>query len=170
MRAVKSLGLLFPKKTILFQCKYMSSGLPKGYDILSDDETSKKVYIKGYGDNAFQINDYIVPNAVCLLPSSFFIWNCKQYSELTLEHLSLFTVVYPRIEILFIGCGETMPRLLDPKIVNHFRSKGIIVEPMSTKNAASTFNVLNGEGRNIAAALLTIKPLQYTEDEQLAIP
>ena len=39
-----------------------------------------------------------------------------------------------------------------------FKQHGIIVEILTTVNAASTFNVLNSEGRNVAAALLTLKP------------
>ena len=33
------------------------------------------------------------------------------------------------------------------------------MEASSSANAAATFNVLNQEGRNIAAALLTIEPV-----------
>ena len=74
----------------------------------------------------------------------------------------MFTLVYPTIEILFIGTGERTKRV-DPEITKYFKSKGIVLEVASTIHAASNFNVLNAEGRNIGAALLTLQPI--TADE-----
>eukprot|EP01041_Mallomonas_annulata_P010361 gene10361-21615_t len=138
--------------------KRMSS-LGKGFDILGDEDTSNnpRVFVRGYGDYAFEVNDMIVRSSIILLPNSFLIWKCREMSELTLEKLAIFPLVIPTVEILFIGCGEKMSKRLDPDIVNFFRQKGIIVEAMSTQNAASTFNILNSEGRNVGAALMTQK-------------
>lgn len=147
-----------------FSRRPSSSGFTKGHDILGDEEQSKRTFVKAYGDNAFQINEYVVPNSVCLLPNSFLIWNCRSFENINIDSLSLFATLTPTLEILFIGCGENMPRRLDPELISHFRRKGIIVEAMSTRSAATTFNVLNGEGRNIAAALLTMKPLPQEDD------
>jgi NADH dehydrogenase [ubiquinone] 1 alpha subcomplex assembly factor 3 len=51
-----------------------------------------------------------------------------------------------------------MPGPLPKEIYDYFRSRGIVIEATSTANAASTFNILNAEGRNVAAALLTAEP------------
>jgi len=59
---------------------------------------------------------------------------------------------------LFIGCGEVLDQQFPAEIVKHFREKGIVIEASNSVSAASTFNILNGEGRNVAAALLTKKP------------
>ena len=51
-----------------------------------------------------------------------------------------------------------MPQRISPEIVQYFKSKGIYVEATTSNSAASTFNILNAEERNVAAALLTMKP------------
>ena len=66
--------------------------------------------------------------------------------------------MHPSLEILIIGLGE-QPRLQSNsvEIKKYFRDHGIVVEMLGTLSAASTFNVLNSAGRNVAAALLTMK-------------
>lgn len=82
-----------------------------------------------------------------------------RFEDISLETLFLFPLLFPAMEVVFIGCGSSMPRLLAPEIYQHFRSKGIVIEATNTINAAASFNVLNSEGRNVCAALLTIEPL-----------
>lgn len=59
---------------------------------------------------------------------------------------------------LFVGCGETVTHRMSPDIIQYFKSRGIYVEATTSNSAASTFNILNAEERNVAAALLTMKP------------
>lgn len=134
------------------------SSLGKGQDLIESDEF--RTQIRGFGDTSFMINDVLVRQSVLCLPHSFLLWeNVRSFEDITIESLSLFTIFYPTIEVLFIGCGENMPRQLNPEISKYFRSKGIILEISNTVNAASTFNVLNSEGRNVAAALITNLPV-----------
>ena len=73
--------------------------------------------------------------------------------------------IYPTIETLFIGCGDKFDRPFPESISKYFREKGIAIEPSDSVSAAGTFNILNGEGRNVAAALLTKFPAStYPED------
>lgn len=51
-----------------------------------------------------------------------------------------------------------MTQRISPEIVQYFKSRGIYVEATASNSAASTFNILNAEERNVAAALLTMKP------------
>ena len=118
--------------------------------------------IAAFGDKAFQINDKFIKQPILLLPQSVYMWQVKDFDDISIESLSLFTLVYPTIEILFLGTGETTRRI-DPEITKYFKSKGIVVEVASTVHAASNFNVLNAEGRNVGAALLTLKPMSADE-------
>jgi len=59
-----------------------------------------------------------------------------------------------------------MPRQLDPALIRFFKQKGIVIELSNSANAAATFNVLNGEGRNVAAALLALGPQQGRDKRQ----
>jgi uncharacterized protein len=130
--------------------------ITKGQDLLEDDEM--KSSIKAFGDTSFLINNVIARQSVILLPNSFLLWNVKRVEDLTVDNLSVFAAIFPTIEVLFLGCGKSMPRQLPEDITAFFKSKGIVIEASNTVNAASTFNVLNLEGRNVAAALLTLEP------------
>jgi len=124
--------------------------------------------VRGLGDSSFMINDVYVRQSVLLLPKSFFLWNAKKFEDVTVDSLTLFSMLYPTVEVLFIGCGDVQPGPGSADIVKHFKKKGIVVEFSDTANAASTFNVLVGEGRNVGAALLTNKPINddiYVENE-----
>lgn len=139
----------------------------KGVDILSSElvkGADKKTTITAFGDKSFLINRVLVRQSVVLLPNSFLLWKPRSFEEITVDSLTIFELIKPTIEVLFIGCGETMPQRLPTKIFDYFKRKGIVVEASNTINAASTFNVLNGEGRNVAAALLTLQPI---DDEEI---
>jgi len=129
-------------------------------DILHSHNSDEKprMSVRGYGEDCFQVNETHVHGSVVILPHSFFIWEAKTFEDITKESLSLFTMLHPTIEVLFIGCGDVMHKPLDAALTRHFKQKGIIVEASSTTNAAATFNVLNGEGRNVACALLGLGP------------
>lgn len=138
-----------------------TTGLRKGLDdILASNgsEQNPKPFIIAYGDHAFQVNNVLVRQSVILLPNSFLLWNARTFDDITLKSLAVFPLLYPTLEVLFIGCGETFPSQLPAEITTFFRKKGIVVEATSTMNAASTFNLLSAEGRNVAAALLTLQP------------
>lgn len=128
-----------------------------GQDLL-EAFVGKRVIVNGYDDKCFRINDVVVNQSVILLPHSMFLWNVREAKDITIESLSIFPLIFPTIEILFVGCGETLEKPFSKEITQHFREKGIIIEACGSVNAASTFNVLTTEGRNVAAALLTIKP------------
>lgn len=143
----------------------------KDYDILNSTERVNRLGTDGedgfglrtsvnaYGDNSFTINNVYVSQPVLLLPNSFLLWNnVSSINDITPTSLSIFTKMHPSLEILIIGLGE-QPRLPSNsvEIKKYFRDHGIVVEMLGTVSAASTFNVLNSEGRNVAAALLTMK-------------
>ena len=134
-------------------------------DILSvgapREDDAPRLQVRGYGNHCFQVNETLVHGSVFLLPKTFFMWKVKSVEDITIESLSVFQFVYPRLEVLFIGMGARMSGPLDPAIAKHFRSRGIIVEASDSANAAATYNVMNGEGRNVAAALFS-----FDEEEE----
>jgi len=62
----------------------------------------------------------------------------------------------PLPDLLLIGCGDAVHQL-DPELLDALREKGLSVDVMSTVNAAATFNILNTERRNVAAALIALE-------------
>lgn len=143
---------------------FSDRSLARGMDDLlapGPDEVQRP-NILGFGDHAFQINNVLVRQSVIVMPDHFLLWNARSFEDITIKNLSIFPIIYPTIEILFIGCGERYTQALSPEIIKHFRNKGIVIEASSTANAASTFNMLASEGRKVACALLTMQP--RTED------
>jgi uncharacterized protein len=141
--------------------------LGKGLDLLDldcyDKITGKRrIQVKAFGETSFRLDEVLVKHSVLLLPHSFLLWNAKTFDDITQDSLEIFPLMFPTLEILFIGCGETQPKQLPLELVRYFRAKGIVVEATSTSNAAGMFNVLNAEGRNVAAALLTEQPSTAT--------
>ena len=135
----------------------------KGHDIFDpsylDSTGNRRIGVRGYSETTFKIDDTLVKQSVLLMPHSFLLWTANRFEDINIETLFLFPLLFPAVEVVFIGCGATMPRLLSPEIYQHFRSKGVVIEATNTINAAASFNVLNSEGRNVCAALLTIEPI-----------
>ncbi len=134
-------------------------------DVLSigakKEEGAPRLQVRGYGNDCFQVNETLVHGSVILLPTTFLMWKVNSVEDITIENLSIFQFVYPRLEVLFLGMGHKMPGPLNPEISKYFRRQGIIVEASDSANAAATYNVMNGEGRNVAAALLS-----FDEEEE----
>lgn len=60
----------------------------------------------------------------------------------------------PSVEFLFIGSDTPIPPREINRIKKDMKKRHIVVEQMDVMNAMGTFNVLNGEDRRIAVALL----------------
>jgi NADH dehydrogenase [ubiquinone] 1 alpha subcomplex assembly factor 3 len=148
--------------------------------------------ITGYFEHGFVLNDTHLFGSLLLFPRNAFLWNCKNYKQIDVESLSLVHMMNPLPVIpfyssflghvlnfkfhyfssLLVGTGEEQ-KSLDPSIYKHFEEYGIAVETMSTVSffsfntfqfsALSTYNILNQEDRNVAAALITLKEIDATE-------
>ena len=111
----------------------------------------------GFGPTTFQINDVLVRQSTLILPNSFFLWGSKSLEDITIDSLSIFLTVHPRVEIVFIGTGKEV-KSIPENVTTFYRDKGIVLEVSDSRNAAATFNVMVLEGRQVGAALLTMEP------------
>ena len=116
----------------------------------------RKLGVVAYGDTSYQVNNYLVNQSIILLPNHLLLWNAKTINDITIDSLKVFEYIHPRLEVLLIGSGKEMKQL-SPEIIQYFKLKGIVVEISSSKNAATTFNVMSLDGRVVAAALLTME-------------
>jgi len=55
--------------------------------------------------------------------------------------------------LLIIGTGEKI-EYFDQEFISHFKKLNIAIETLDSRNAISTFNILNMEDRRVAAAIL----------------
>lgn len=80
-------------------------------------------------------------------------WAPQQFDELTPIHFDIFDELRP--EVLLLGCGAHQ-RFLPADLRLLLAQRGLNVELMNTGAACRTYNVLLGDERNVAAALLMI--------------
>ncbi|BFZ58317.1 hypothetical protein PYCC9005_005379 [Savitreella phatthalungensis] len=67
--------------------------------------------------------------------------------------LAVFEISITKPDMVIIGTGARN-EFLERSVREYLHNLGINVDTMDTRNAASTFNVLAAEGRNVAVALL----------------
>jgi len=81
-------------------------------------------------------------------------WLEQEQDELSPEHMQAVLALDP--EIIILGTGS---RLQFPanSVIEQCHAAGVGVEVMDTGAACRTYNILAGEGRRVAAALLMIR-------------
>jgi uncharacterized protein len=112
--------------------------------------------LQAYGKGGFRVSDTHWAGAVIVFPTRTINWNVATFADFTLE---VFTPVAqasdPPIELLLIGTGQRMA-LLPTKLQAGLRAMGFGIDIMDTGAACRTYNVLIGEERRVAAALLPV--------------
>ncbi|KAG6547523.1 hypothetical protein Mapa_010971 [Marchantia paleacea] len=122
------------------------------FDVFSGARTGR-VLIDGYDDTGFILNGLKHEGSLICLGKLVFKWTPRKPSEVTPESLSLFELLRPPPELLILGNGKRITPAR-PEVRAYLKTNGIKLEAIDTKNAASTFNFLNEEGRQVAVAML----------------
>ncbi len=104
--------------------------------------------IEGYGPGFFRLGTHVLRGACLITP-----WDAGPWGGL--DDLATPLAMAGRIDVLLLGLGADIapvPRAFREAL----EAEGIGVEPMNSPAACRTYNVLLGEGRRIAAALLPV--------------
>lgn len=104
--------------------------------------------IAGYGPGFFRVGSHVLHGAVLVTP-----WDAGAWGGLTDSAAP--ASLAGRIDVLLLGLGRDITAV-PPAFRAALDAAGIGVEPMSSPAAARTYNVLLGEGRRVAAALLPV--------------
>lgn len=104
--------------------------------------------VEGYGPGFFRIGGAVREGALLLLPDGVAPWGGFEDLDAILEQAAV-------IDVLLLGMGAEIRALPGP-VRARLEGAGIGVEIMPTPAACRTYNVLLGEGRRIAAALLPV--------------
>ncbi|CAI9291613.1 uncharacterized protein LOC111891436 [Lactuca sativa] len=120
---------------------------------LIDNVPEDQLRFQGYTDSGFTVNGVQYEGSLLCVGNLMLSWSPKKMSDITTNSLSIFQVVRPIPEILIIGTGRYI-QPVDPEIRKFIRSTGMKLEAVDSRNASSTYNILNEEGRIVAAALL----------------
>ena len=132
-------------------------------------EERPKIVLEAYAPTGFDVSNMIqkvdeeldvergevhMTGSILAMNRACFLWNhIASSSDVTYESLSPILVYRPKIKYLFIGCNTPIPQL--PDIKRRLKEEAdIVAEQLTIHNAMGTFNILNGEDRSVAAALV----------------
>ncbi len=105
--------------------------------------------VEGYGPGFFRVAGHVLRGPCLITPWDAGPWG--GYDD-TAAPLSLLG----QIDVLFVGTGASIAHV-PPAFREALEAQGIGVEVMSSPTAARTYNVLLGEGRRVAVALLPVE-------------
>lgn len=120
---------------------------------LIDNVPDDQLRFQGYTDTGFTVNGANYEGSLIAIGNLILSWSPKRISDVTADSLAMFQLIRPIPEILLLGTGRQVQHV-DPELRRFIRSTGMKLEAIDSRNAASTFNILNEEGRIVAAALL----------------
>jgi uncharacterized protein len=111
--------------------------------------------VQAYGDGRFRISGESVTGSVVVWPDGWTAWPVADVTILSADDLAPIRALAGTVDILLIGCGARFgpePAGLRAAL----KVVGMALEWMDTGAACRTYNVLVGEGRRIAAALIAV--------------
>jgi uncharacterized protein len=112
--------------------------------------------IDTYGNGGFRFADMSHRGSILCLPSGIYGWHAEEGRQLTLADFERVIAEAGDIEVLLVGTGSSM-QLLSKELRTAFREGGISADSMTTGAAVRTFNILLGEERAVAAALIAVE-------------
>jgi len=129
------------------------SGDPFQFDLITD---TPRFSIGGYGENAFEVGEFVVHGSAVIFSDGFFCWDVYSVDQITPQSLSMIFVRNPIPKLLVIGTGNMLV-FPSREVLEYCQAKGVAVEICNTRDACSTYNFLLKEGREVACALIAIK-------------
>ena len=112
--------------------------------------------IEAYGKGGFRFADMSHRGSILCLPQGIWASDAKTAADIDLGTLSFALADGAAIDHFLIGTGKDIAPLA-PAIRDAFRSRRIVVEPMSTGAALRTYNILLGERRRVGALLIAVE-------------
>jgi uncharacterized protein len=109
--------------------------------------------IEAYGKGGFRFANMSHRGSLLCLPDGIWAWPLKDASEIDEAALAPVFARAEDIGLFLIGAGKggwVLPKPLRER----FKTLSISVEVTNTGSAVSTYNILLGEGRRVAAGLI----------------
>jgi len=122
---------------------------------LTRQSAADRQTIQRYGNGGFKVSNVVFEGSVIVTPTATLVWPVSAMSQLTVEDFQPLIALAGSLDVCLLGCGpEMLPLPRDIKTA--LKDAGLTVDPMDTGAACRTYNVLMGEGRAVAAALIAI--------------
>ena len=108
--------------------------------------------VTGYGPGWVAIEGEKFQHSVVISSNGkLFDWHCQYFHELTTLHFE--QLAQMDVELVIFGSGNQL-RFAPAAMLEALMGKRVGLETMDTQAACRTYNILAGEGRKVAAALL----------------
>ena len=111
--------------------------------------------IDASGAGGFRFADMSHRGSILILPSGIQAWPVTSLEHLTAADLAPVIAEAGEIEFLLLGTGRDIA-FVGEDLRAPLREAGIGLEAMATGAAARTYNLLLGEKRRVAAALIAV--------------
>ncbi len=118
-------------------------------------EPGGRVLIQAYGDGGFRISGRRIEGAIVVYQDSVIEVGRLRLEDIAPGQFQPLLDGEPPAEVLLLGCGKG-PGTLGVEQRARLTAAGVSVEIMDTGAACRTFNVLQGEGRRVAALLIAV--------------
>jgi uncharacterized protein len=111
--------------------------------------------IEAYGSGGFRFAGMSHRGSLLCLPDGIWAWPIASNAELTFELLEPVFARADALDLFLLGAGRD-PWPLSAPLRARFRQLGLSVDSMATGVAISTYNILLGEKRRVAAGLIAV--------------
>lgn len=111
--------------------------------------------IDSYGAGGFRFAEMSHRGSIMALPSGILAWSVVEARDLTEDTFAPVLAEAASIDLLLIGTGVD-PAPLPETVRSRLRNARIGIDVMQTGAAARTYNILVGENRKVAAALIAV--------------
>ena len=111
--------------------------------------------IEAYGKGGFAFADMSHRGSLLCLPDAIWAWPVTRPEEIDEASLARVFAAANGIDTLIVGTGTNV-WLAPPTLRNALRKLGVVLDPMQTGPAIRTYNIMIGERRRVAAALIAV--------------
>jgi uncharacterized protein len=119
---------------------------------LHQSDTQKYQTITGYDETGVEINAERFNFSLIVFPEiAPRAWDAPTFESITVEHFDQIGADDPDVVILGTGARQ---RFIHPRLTAALTMRRIGVECMDNQAACRTYNILMGEGRKVALALV----------------
>ncbi len=116
------------------------------------NEPGDRQLIQRYGENSFTVSGTRHTGSILVLPTATAAWEARGIADIDGASLAN-TLRAANVTLCLIGCGART-ELIPQSLRDALRAAGVSVDAMETGAACRTYNMLVGEGRAVAAALI----------------
>ncbi|WP_181704076.1 Mth938-like domain-containing protein [Chthonobacter albigriseus] len=111
--------------------------------------------VSAYGNGGFRFAEMSHRGSILCLPSGIHGWPAETPADISVDSLAKALAEAGDFEVLLIGSGTDLVPM--PEALRYaLRERGIRGDVMSTGSAVRTYNIMLGENRAVAAALLAV--------------